>query len=106
MALNQIAEQNLELMEELLELKRFFRVALKDLSGEIQDKFEAIDKENKQRDGNVKLVFEEFTKSLGNIQRAAPSSAQQKVSNPLPQSIPLPSHLHLHHHYHDHLGHL
>jgi hypothetical protein len=89
MALNLISQQNLELMEEILDLKKGLKVAFEKLSDEIQIKYEVIENDNKQSDSNIKSVFDEFTKKLGNLVNV-PTAAKKSAPRSSPLPVPTP----------------
>ena len=86
MALNLIAEQNMDLMEEFLEMKTHFKEAVTQLSGDIKDVFETLDKESKTKEENIKTVFNEFSKKLKNIEAVMTNGHRKNGQKPSQES--------------------
>ena len=94
MAINLIAEQNIEMMEEVLALKKGIIESFAQLSEESQSRHEALEKEYKQKEEFMRKVFESFTIKLNNLQNAhvctnvpreevcPPPSAKQSTTPP------------------------
>ena len=86
MAINLIAEQNLELMEEILEMKKNFKAEFEKLSQMIQNKCQVIEQDNKKQDEKITAAIEEVSKKL----ESYPTAILQPIPPPVKSSLPAP----------------
>ena len=84
MALNLIAEQNLEIMEEVLELKKLITSAIKDLAVDITSKFDTIVSDSKETDYRMQDSFNKLNNILNN--KTTTEAKKSKDKEPLQSS--------------------
>ena len=85
MALNLIAEQNIEIMEEILHLKEGLKLAFEQLSDEIRGKFEIFESDSNRKDEAIKSAFFSMNTQIVNLEKTT-AGALNSISSSRPKS--------------------